>query len=112
MPVDVAVEEPGSVVVRKEANRDIVPVGTIANAHNISDNRVSVVVDFTPSAADHMKGVPVQVNRVLLRGSNHHQFDDGLSAVANTHGSTNSTRGNGQLNALICFETIDAACRN
>ena len=65
MPVDVAVEEPGPVVVGKEANRDIVPNITIT--HDIPDNRVIEVVGCTTSAADHMKVVPVQMKRVLLR---------------------------------------------
>ena len=64
MPVDVAVEEPGPVVVGKEANRDIVP--SMTNTHDIPNNRVVVVVGFTTSAADHMKVVPMQMNRVLL----------------------------------------------
>jgi hypothetical protein len=65
MPVDVAVEEPGPVVVSKEANRDIVPSTT--NSHDIPDNRVVVVVGCITSAADHIKVVPVQMKRVLLR---------------------------------------------
>jgi hypothetical protein len=65
VPVDVAVEEPGPVVVGKEANRDIVP--SITNIYNIPDNRVDEVVRCITSAADHMEGVPVQMNRVLLR---------------------------------------------
>jgi hypothetical protein len=65
VPVNVAVEEPGPVVVGKEANRDIVP--SMTNTHDIPDNRVVVVVRFTTSAADHMKVVPVQMKRVLLR---------------------------------------------
>ena len=65
MPVDVAVEEPGPIVVGKEANRDIVP--GIANIHDIPDNRVVVVVGFTTGAADHIKVVAVQMKRVLLQ---------------------------------------------
>ena len=65
MPVDVAVEEPGPVVVGKEANRDIVPRKTITN--DISDNGVVEVVGCITSAADHMEVVPVQMERVLLR---------------------------------------------
>ncbi len=65
MPVDVAVEEPGPVVVGKEANRDIVP--STANIYDIPDNRVVEVVGCITSAADHIKVVPVQMKRVLLR---------------------------------------------
>jgi hypothetical protein len=63
----VAVEEPGPVVVGKEPNRDI--VSSIANTHDIPDNRVDEVVGRVTSAADHMESVPVQMNRVLLRGA-------------------------------------------
>jgi hypothetical protein len=64
VPVDVAVEEPGPVVVGKEANRDIVP--SITNTHDIPDNRVVEVVGCITGAADHIKVVPVQMKRVLL----------------------------------------------
>ena len=64
MPVNVAVEEPGPVVVGKEANRNIVP--GITNTHDIPDNRVVEVVRCITSAADHIKVVPVQMKRVLL----------------------------------------------
>jgi hypothetical protein len=65
VPVDVAVEEPGPVVVGNEANRDIVP--SMTNIHDIPDNRVDVVVGCITSAADHIKVVPVQMKRVLLQ---------------------------------------------
>lgn len=65
MPVDVAVKEPGPVVVGEEANRDIVP--SITNTHDIPDNRVVEVVGCITSAADHIEVVPMQMNRVLLR---------------------------------------------
>ena len=64
MPVDVAVEEPGPVVVGKEANRNIVP--GITNTHDIPDNRVVEVVRYITSAADHIEVVPVQMKGVLL----------------------------------------------
>jgi hypothetical protein len=67
VPVDVAVEEPGAGVVRKEPNRDFVP--SITHTHDIPDNRVVEVVGGATSAADHMEIVPVQMNRVLLRGA-------------------------------------------
>jgi hypothetical protein len=61
----VTVEEPGPVVVGKEANRDVVPITT--NIHNIPDNRVVKVVGRVTSAADHIKVVSVQMKRVLLQ---------------------------------------------
>jgi hypothetical protein len=65
VPVDVAVEEPGPVVVGEEADRDIVP--SITHTYDIPDNRVVEVVGCISSAADHTEGVPVQMNWVLLR---------------------------------------------
>jgi hypothetical protein len=65
VPVDVAVEEPRPVVVGKEANRDLVT--SFTDTHDIPDNRVVEVVGCTTGAADDMEGVPVQMNRVLLR---------------------------------------------
>jgi hypothetical protein len=109
VPVDVAVEEPGPVVVGEEANRDIVP--TYTNTHDIPDNRVVVVVDCTTGAADHMEVVPVQMKRVLLQKATTISLTI-LSAVADTHRTTKGATGNGYLNTLICFETIDAACGN
>jgi len=64
VPVDVAVEEPGAGVVRKEPNRDNVP--GITHTHDISNNRVVKIVGCITCAADHMEIVPVQMNRVLL----------------------------------------------
>jgi len=64
VPVDVAMEEPGPVVVGKEANRDVIPSGT--HIHDIPDNRVVKVVRRITSTADHMEIVPVQMKRVLL----------------------------------------------
>jgi hypothetical protein len=61
----VAVEEPGPVVIGKEANRDI--VSSMTNTNDIPDHRVVVVVGCITSAADHIKVVPVQMKRVLLR---------------------------------------------
>ena len=65
VPVDVAVEEPGPGVVRKEPNRDF--VSSITNAHDIPDNGVVEIVGFTTGTADHMEVMPVQMNRVLSR---------------------------------------------
>ena len=65
MPVDVAVEEPGTRVVGKEANCDYIPC--VTHTHDIPHNRVVKVVGRATSAADHMEVVPVQMNRMLLR---------------------------------------------
>ena len=55
-----------------------------------------------------------RANEEGAAGSDGHQFDDILSTVVNTHRSANGSRirRNGQLNTLICLETIDAACGN
>jgi len=58
-------EEPRSRIVGEEPDSDLI-ITTITNRHHISDDRVVEVVGRTIGAADHMKGVPVQMDRVLL----------------------------------------------
>jgi hypothetical protein len=65
VPVDVAVEEPRTGVVRKEPNRDHIP--SITHTYDIPDNGVVKVVGGVTSATDHMEAVAVQMNRMLLR---------------------------------------------
>ena len=52
VPVDVAMEEPRSGVVRLEADGDVVTIDGRARAHDVAENRVVVVVGRTPCAAD------------------------------------------------------------
>ena len=65
MPIDVAVEEPRSGVIGKEANGDNIP--SLTHIHNIPDNGVVEIVRRVTSATYDVKIVPVQMNRMLLR---------------------------------------------
>lgn len=65
MPVDVAVEEPRTVIVGEEAYCDI--VAGIANTHDIADYGIDEIVGRIPSATDDPERVSVQMHRVLCR---------------------------------------------
>jgi hypothetical protein len=110
VPVDVAVEEPRAGVIGKESNCDNIPSGT--HTHNIPDNGVVEIVRWVTSATDDVEVVPVQMNRMLLRETIAINFDDDLLQFEITHGSTNGTSRNGQLNTLVKIETVNAACGN
>ena len=64
MPVDVAVKEPRTWVVSEEPNRDIVCV--TADAHDVTDHRIDIIVGRVTSAADNVECVSVQVDRMLV----------------------------------------------
>ena len=66
MPIDVAMKEPRSNIVREEPDGDFIT--TITNRHHITDDRVVKVVGKTIGAADYVEIVPVQMNRVLSMG--------------------------------------------
>jgi hypothetical protein len=66
VPVDVAVEEPGTWIIGEEPNCDIIT--GVADAHDIPDNRIDKVVRGVAGAADNVEGMTMQVNRVLYRG--------------------------------------------
>ena len=65
MPVDVAMKEPRPRVVSEESDCDI--ISRLADAHDVSDDRVFIVVGRAISAADDGERVPVQVDRVLQK---------------------------------------------
>ena len=109
MPVNVAVEEPRAGIVGKETNRDIIP--SVTNTHDISNNRVVKVVGGVTSAADHMEVVAMQMNRVLSKDAMVINLALFKPQSAQTYRSTGGSSRNGQLNALVWFETVDAACR-
>jgi hypothetical protein len=67
VPIDVAMKEPRSRIVREEPDGDFI-ISTITDRHHISDNRVVEVVGRTIDAADYVEIVPVQMNRVLSMG--------------------------------------------
>jgi hypothetical protein len=58
-----AVEEPRARIVREEPDRNVIPV--IADAHNVPDDRIDIVVGRVTSTADNMERMTVQVDRVL-----------------------------------------------
>jgi len=86
--VDVAMEEPRPRIVGEKPDCDVIP--SVANTHDISDNRVDKVVGRATSAAYHVEIVPVQMDRVRR---------------------IRSTTGNGQLDALVRGEFVDASFR-
>jgi hypothetical protein len=55
VPIDVAMEEPGTRIVGEEPNRDVIT--GVSDAHDISDNRINKVVGGVAGAADYIKGV-------------------------------------------------------
>jgi hypothetical protein len=57
VPVNVAMEEPRSRVVREEPDRYFVP--SVTNTHNISDDRVVEIVRRIPCAPDYMEIMPM-----------------------------------------------------
>lgn len=65
MPVDVAMEEPGTRIVGDEPNRDVITC--VADVHDIPNNRIDKVVRGAAGAADDPKGVSVQVNWMLFK---------------------------------------------
>jgi hypothetical protein len=64
VPVNVAVEEPRARVISEESDRDII-VRRVANAHDVADDRVIVVVGRVTSAPDDVERMSVQVDGVL-----------------------------------------------
>ena len=57
VPIDVAMEEPWSRVVGEETDCDF--ISRVANAHDISDDRVDEVVGRVTSAADDVEVMPM-----------------------------------------------------
>ena len=57
MPIDVAMEEPRSRIVREEPDRDFVP--SVTNTHDISNNRVVEVVGRVARTPDYVEIVPM-----------------------------------------------------
>jgi hypothetical protein len=109
VPVDVAVEEPGTGIVGEEPNRDVIT--GVADAHHIPDNRIDKVVRGVAGAADDIEGMSMQVNRVLYRRAMRVKVMAPTSPkghnMMNTHRSANGTTGNGEFNALIRLEAVD-----
>jgi hypothetical protein len=64
VPIDVAVEEPRSRIVREETDREFVT--GVTHTHDITDDRVVVVVGRVPCAPDYIEIMSMQMNGVLL----------------------------------------------
>jgi len=56
-------EEPWPRIIGEEPDSNFIT--SVANTHDISDDRIVEVVGRVTSAADHVEIVPVQMNRVL-----------------------------------------------
>jgi hypothetical protein len=56
-------EEPRSRIVSEKPDCDVIP--SVANTHDISDNRVDEVVGRVTRAAYHMEIMAMQMDRVL-----------------------------------------------
>ena len=102
-------EEPRSRIVGEEPDCDVIP--SVANTHDISDDWIDEVVGRVTSAADHMKIVPVQMNRVLLMEAIALNLIISIVRFADTYRRIGGTTGNGQLNALVRGEFVDASFR-
>ena len=57
MPIDMAVEEPWSRIVREEPDRDF--ISRVTHTHDISYDRIVEVVRGIPGAPDDMEIMPV-----------------------------------------------------
>jgi hypothetical protein len=68
VPVDVAVKQPRTGVVSEEPNCDIVCF--TAEAHDVTNHRIDIIVGRGTSAADNVECVPVQVYRMLCEPHN------------------------------------------
>ena len=79
MPVDVAVEEPGSGVVSGETDGNVVTSGT--DVDDITTRGVGVVVGVGASAANDIEDVTVQVKRVTTTDdtTRHAEFDGSVA---------------------------------
>jgi hypothetical protein len=65
VPVNVAVEEPRAGVVCEEPNRDIIT--GIADAHDVADDRIFIIVRVITSTADYKEIMAMYVNWMLLK---------------------------------------------
>jgi hypothetical protein len=67
VPIDVAVEEPRPRVVGLEPDRDIIV--HVADAYDVTYNRVVKVVRRVARAADDVEDMSMQVERVLIKNA-------------------------------------------
>ena len=64
MPVDVAVKNPWTSIIRLEANGDVVT--SEASRHDVALDRVRIVVHRAACTADYGECVPMQMYRMLF----------------------------------------------
>jgi hypothetical protein len=111
VPVNVAVEEPRARVVREEPDRDIIT--GVADAHDVAEDRVLKVVRGVTSTAYNSERMSMQVNGMLLGEESSKLVRPYRQMPArNTHRSAEGTSWDGQFDALVRPETVDAACGN
>jgi hypothetical protein len=65
VPIDVAMEEPRARVICEEPDRDIIT--GVADAHDVAEDRVIIVVRGITSTAYNSERMSVQVNGMLFR---------------------------------------------
>ena len=106
MPIYVAVQEPRARIVSEETDRHIIPC--ISHAHDVADDGVVIVVSRTPSTANYMEVVPMQVNRMLYRWYSQDTHDHSANTCT-AHRSTKSKGAcrNADLDALLAPEIVD-----
>ncbi len=109
MPIDVAVEQPRARVVREKPDGDIIT--GVADAHDVAEDRVRIVVCGVTSTAHHSKRMSMQVNGMLFgEGSFKWVRPCRQMPAQKTHRSAEDTSWDGQFDALVRPETVDTAC--
>jgi hypothetical protein len=113
VPINVAVEEPRARVVREEPDRDIIAAGVVADGHDVAEDRVQKVVRGVASTAYNSKRMSMQVNGMLFgEGSSNLVRPCRQMPAQNTHRTADCTSWDGQFDALVRPERVDAACGN
>ena len=108
VPINVTVEKPRARVVREEPDRDIIT--SVANAYDIAEDRIIIVVRTVTSAAYNSEGMSMQVNGMLFEEGSFKLVRPCRQVSAqNTHRSAEGTSWDSQFDALVRLETIDAA---
>jgi len=104
-------EEPRARIIREEPDRDIIT--GVAHAHDVAVDRVIIVVRGITRTAYNSERMPMQVHGMLfgVRSSKLMRTCRKMPAQ-NTHRSGKDTSRYGQFDALVCLETVDAACGN
>ena len=108
VPVNVTVEEPRARVVREEPDSDIIT--SVADAHDVAEDRIIIVIRTVTSAAYNSEGMSMQVNGMLFGEKSSQLVRPCRQMPAqNTHRSAEDTSWDSQFDALVRLETVDAA---